>query len=150
MERFEAEGSTVIARSPQEVFAFLCEPDVDPAELTPMEDRVVEWQETKGVGSVSRTTIQFAARELDVTSTCVEFEPPERLAVKLEGDLQGRQLWQLAEEDGGTRLHLDLDIVRPEWTPRYLQEEQVAEHWTQMLVDQTLENVKGALEGGAA
>lgn len=149
MERFEAEGSTVIARSREAVFTFLCQPDVDPAELTPMEDRVVEWERTKGVGAVSRTTIEFAARELDVTSTCIEFDPPRQLAVALSGDLEGRQVWRLAEEDGGTRLHLDLDLARPEWTPQYLKDEQVAENWGQMLVDQTLENVKGALEGAS-
>jgi len=146
MERFQAEGSTFIERAPREVFAFLCDPAVDAAELTPMEDRVVAREEMKGVGSLTRTTIEFAARELDLVSRCVEFEPAERLVLRLEGDLQGRQSWRVAEEDGGARLYLALDIERPEWTPQYLQDEQVAKNWGQTLVDQTLENVKAALE----
>lgn len=149
-ERFQAEGSTVIGRSRQAVFAFLCDPGVDPAALTPMEDEVVAWQETKGVGSVTRTTIELAARELEVTSTCVEFEPPQQLGLRLEGDLQGTQRWRLEEADSGTRLYLALDIARPEWTPQYLKQEQVAQNWGRMLVDQTLENVKAALEGRSA
>lgn len=145
MERFQAEGSTFIGRSVREVFAFLCDPDVDAAALTPMEDRVVEGEGTKGVGSVTRTTIELAARELDVTSRCVAFEPPHKMAMSLEGDLQGSQMWEMAQEGDGTQLHLALDIERPDWMPQYLQEEQAAKNWAQMLVDQTLENVKMAL-----
>lgn len=145
MERFQAEGSVFLAREPGEVFGFLCDPAVDAAELTPMEDRVVAGQGTKGVGSTTRTTVELAARELDVVSRCVEFEPGQKLALGLEGDLQGSQVWQMAAEGDGTRLHLALDIERPAWTPAYLQEEQAAQNWAQMLVDQTLENVRRAL-----
>ena len=150
MDRFQAEGNTLIRRSPDDVFKFLCYPDVDPADLTPMEDRVVEWQEMQGVGALSRMTIELAARELDCVCRCTEFEPPHRLATRLEGDLEGTQTWRLASENGGTRLHLSLDIARPEWTPAYLRDEQVAKNWGQTLVDQTLENVKAALESESA
>lgn len=144
--RFQAEGSTRIRRAPDEVFRFLCNPDVDPADLTPMEDRIVEWQEMQGVGSLCRMTIELAARELECVSRCIEFEPPHRLATRLEGDLEGSQTWRLAKENGDTRLQLSLDVARPEWTPEYLRDEQAAKNWGQMLVDQTLENVKSALE----
>jgi len=149
-DRFQAEGNTRIARSPDEVFRFLCDPDVDPADLTPMEDRVVEWQKMEGVGSLCRMTIELAARELECVSRCIEFEPPHKLATRLEGDLEGTQTWRLANEDEDTRLHLSLDMARPQWTPEYLRDERVAGNWGQMLVDQTLENVKSALEPESA
>lgn len=148
--RFQSEGSTLIRRAPDEVFTFLCDPDVDPADLTPMEDRVVEWQDRRGVGSQCRMTIELAARELECVSRCIEFEPPRKLVTRLEGDLEGTQTWRLKGEDGDTRLHLSLDLARPAWTPEYLRDEQTASNWGQMLVDQTLENVKSALEPESA
>ena len=146
MTRFQAEDSTLVHRAPDEVFRFLCDPDLDPAQLTPMEDRVEEWQGLKGVGSLCRTTVSLAARDLDCVSRCVEFEPPERVVLQLEGDIKGKQTWHVTPENGDTRLHLALDLEAPQWTPEYLRDEQVAQNWGQMLVDQTLENVKEALE----
>lgn len=146
MDTLHAEGSTYIDRSEREVFEFLCNPDVDPAELTPMEDEVTEWSPTQGIGSVCRSTIEFAARELESVARCIEFEPPHRLSLRLEGDLEGTQQWWLSPENGGTRIQLTLDLVKPRWMPAYLRDETTAARWGQTLVDQTLENVKSALE----
>ncbi|MDQ4075454.1 MAG: SRPBCC family protein [Chloroflexota bacterium] len=141
-----AEGSTRIERSVGEVFEFLCNPSIDLAELTPTEDRVTEWSEIRGVGSVRRFTVEIAARQLDYSARCVEFEPPHRLGAQLEGELEGSQVWELTPEAGGTHAQLTIDIVKPQWTPAYLRDETTAARWGQMLVDQTLANVKSALE----
>ena len=147
MENFEAEGSTFIDRPVEEVFDFICNPDVDPAELTPMEDRVTDWQELGGVGAFYRATIELAARELDCVVHCVEHERPRKLTTHMEGDLESRQRWQLAPENGGTRLSLDIELERPHWVPPYLREERAARNWAQMLVEQTLALVRGAMQG---
>jgi carbon monoxide dehydrogenase subunit G len=146
MDTLHAEGSILVNHSAGDVFEFLCNPHVDPAELTPFEDRVTERSETPGVGAVLRTTVELAARELDCLARCVEFEPPHRLAMRLEGDLEGTQTWCLSPEGTGTVVQLDIRIAAPEWLPAYLRDETAASRWTQMLVDQTLENVKTALE----
>lgn len=149
IETLRAEGNTFINRSVGEVFEFLCNPDIDPVELTPFEDWVTERSESPGIGSVLRTTVEFAARELDCVARCVDFEPPHRLGMRLEGDLEGMQSWHLASEDAGTRAHLSIEMVKPEWLPAYLQDEKTAGRWCHMLVDQTLVNVKTTLEKSA-
>lgn len=146
MNKIQATGSTHINRSSEEVFEFLCDPDVDPAELTPMEDRITDWQAMRGVGSSCRTTIEFVARELECTTTCIEFDPPHRLTTQIDGDLAGTQRWQLTPQEDGTQLQLTFEMVEPQWLPAYLREETTAARWAQMLVDQTLTNVKSALE----
>lgn len=146
METLRADGDTIINRPIEQVFEFLCNPDVDPAELTPMEDRFIEWNERRGIGTICRSTIEFAARELDCIARCVEFEPPQRLGMRLEGDLHGMQVWHLSREDDATRAQLSIDIEKPEWTPAYLRDQDTAAHWGRTLVEQVLENVKSALE----
>ncbi|MFQ5593634.1 MAG: SRPBCC family protein [Anaerolineae bacterium] len=146
MDALHAEGSTLINQPAGDVFEFLCNPHVDPAELTPFEDRVTERSETPGVGAVLRTTVELAARKLDCLARCVEFEPPHKLAMRLEGDLEGTQTWRLSPEGEGTVVQLDIRIVAPEWLPAYLRNERTASRWAQTLVDQTLANVKTALD----
>lgn len=146
MDRLYAERDAYIQRTPQDVFAFLCNPDVDQAEITPFEDRVTEQSREPGVGAICRTTVELAARDLDLISRCVEFDPPRRLVMQLEGDLTGRQAWELEPEDGGTRAHLTIDIGAPDWLPQYLRDDRTAANWTTTLADQTLDNVKSALE----
>jgi carbon monoxide dehydrogenase subunit G len=146
MDRLYAERDTYIERPPQEVFAFLCDPNVDQAEITPFEDRVTEQSTEPGVGAICRTTVELAARDLDCISRCIEFDPPRRLVMQLEGDLTGRQAWELEPQDNGTRAHLTVDIVAPTWLPQYLRDDRTAANWTTMLADQTLQNVKSALE----
>ena len=146
MDTIQAEGTVHIHRSPEQVFAFLCNPNVDPAALTPMEDRFVEWQEMSGVGSICRSVVEFAARELNCTTRCTEYEPPHRLATRMEGDLVGAQNWRLSPAGTGTELHLSLSIEKPIWLPSYLRDETTAERWGEMLVEQTLENVRSALQ----
>lgn len=147
MDTIHGEGAIHINRSPDEVFEFLCDPDVDPAELTPLEDRITDWQALCEVGSTSRVMIEFAARKLNCLARCTAFEPSRLLATRLEGDLEGEQVWQLAPESGGTRLHLALDFVEPVWLPTYLQDDTTAARWGERLAEATLANVKAALEG---
>jgi uncharacterized protein YndB with AHSA1/START domain len=146
MEPLHCESSIYIDRPIGEVFEFLANPSVKPEELTPLEDWVEERDEVRGVGAERRATVEFAARVLEYVARCTEYEPPHRLSSQFEGDLEGNETWQLVSESSGTRVQLTLNFVRPEWTPAYLRDKTTADRWGQMLVDQTLANVKAALE----
>ncbi len=148
MDRFYAEDSVSIERPPEDVFRFLSTPPVERAELTPLEEMVLGDEDITGVGAVVRTTLEFAARELHYVARCTRYDPPHRLELRFEGDLQGTQAWHLTPEGTGTRASMTLDIVEPVWTPAYLRDRITAEHWTKMLVDQTLSNVKAGVERG--
>ncbi|MBI3943153.1 MAG: SRPBCC family protein [Chloroflexi bacterium] len=146
MDQLHCDGSIYINRPIDEVFDFICNPDVDLAELTPMEDEVTESNVIRGVGATIRLTVEFAARKLTYVCRCVEYTPPHRLAQEFEGELEGMQTWHLRPEGEHTLAHLMIDLVLPKWTPAYLHDKTTAEHWGQMLVDQTLNNVKSAIE----
>lgn len=146
MHTFHTEADILIERSVNETFEFLCNPPLDRAELTPLEDTVTSLNETKGVGSSRRITIELAARKLDCVFHCVKFEPPHQLVMRLEGDLEGIQTWQLTAEGNGTRAHLLFEVVAPSWTPVYLQDEVVADRWSHRLAEETLANIKAILE----
>ncbi|MSP12256.1 MAG: hypothetical protein EXR62_04775 [Chloroflexi bacterium] len=146
MDQLHCDGTTYIDRPMDEVFDFICNPKVDRAELTPMEDKVTESHIVSGVGSTIRMTVEFAARKLTFVSRCVEHNPPQRLTQQFEGDLEGTQTWNLETEGAGTLVHLVINLLLPTWTPAYLKDKTTAEHWGQMLVDQTLDNIKSAIE----
>lgn len=149
MEPIHCEGSIYINHPIEEVFEFLANPSVKPEELTPLEDRVEEREEVRGVGAERRATVEFAARVLEYVARCTEYKPPHRLSSRFEGDVEGNETWQLVPEGSGTRAQLTIDFVRPEWTPAYLRNNTTADRWGRMLVDQTLANVKAALEQAA-
>lgn len=60
--------------------------------------------------------------------------------------MEDTETWRLAPEGPGTQAQLALVLDRPEWTPAYLRDDTTADRWGQMLIDQTLTNVKTTLE----
>jgi uncharacterized protein YndB with AHSA1/START domain len=146
METLHAKASIFINRPINRTFEFLCDPRVDPTELTPLEEHVTERSQTVGVGFVCRATIELAARELSCETRCIELEPPHRLVTRLEGDLEATQVWELAPEEEGTRAELSIEIIAPKWLPAYLRDETTAARWTKVLAEQTLAKLKASLE----
>jgi uncharacterized protein YndB with AHSA1/START domain len=147
MKPLHCKGSTYIDQPVAEVFEFLANPKINPEELTPLEDEVTERDQMPGIGTETHMTVEFAARELKYVARCTEYKPPHRLVSQLEGDMmEGTEAWDLASQRDGTRAYLTLELIRPEWTPAYLRDDITADRWGQMLVDQTLANVKSAVE----
>jgi hypothetical protein len=146
MHPFHTEADILIERSVDETFEFLCNPSLDRRELTPLEDTFTSLNQTKGVGSSRRITIEVAARKLDCVFHCVTYEPPHHLVMRLEGDLEGIQTWQLTAEGNHTRARLLFEVAAPVWTPVYLQDEIVADRWSHRLAEETLANIKTAIE----
>lgn len=143
---YQTEGSTIINRSVSETFEFLCNPEIDRSELTPLEEKITAMEITRGVGATRRFTIEFAARELDCIARCIEFDEPHRLVMQLEGDVEGIQTWELTPTGRRTQIRLALDVVTPDWLPSYLRDDTTANRWGKVLVEQTLARVKSKIE----
>ncbi len=144
MNSLHVQGNTHINLPAGQVFAFLCHPTVDRAHLTPLECRTAEGGGVYGPGFVARMEIEIAARQLEYSVWCTEFEPPRRLTCQVQGDLHGGSAWRLRPDGEGTRAELILDITLPRWAPAYLRDETIGTRWGEMLVNQWLTNIRAA------
>jgi hypothetical protein len=150
--RFEAEDRIRIDRSPEVVFDFLRDPRHGVA-VTPLEDRVTGDPGEPGIhcrGDVCYFRLEIAAREVSYEGHCEGFERPRELKLRLEGGLDGRQAWRFEPLGDGdaTEVTLHAEMVMPRFMHPYLQQPAAAHNWGEMLVRETLENLKQLLEGG--
>jgi carbon monoxide dehydrogenase subunit G len=143
----KAEGSILIARSIMTVFGFVCDPRRMTEDITPLEDHI-QSQGEPGLGWVSQVEVEIAARVVRYQCRCTVFEPPTRLVLEMEGDVNGEQIFTLAEQPDGTRLNLYFKCAIPPRAPAYFHEEPARMHFAQTLVSQTLSNIQAALETG--
>jgi carbon monoxide dehydrogenase subunit G len=104
------EDSITIARSPEDVWAFLTETDNIPAfesQITDIE-QVTDGAVHIGTQWTGHTSV--LGRKFGWTSEVVEFDPPTRSKTKaVEGRLRFEVTYTLAPEDGGTRFTYRID-----------------------------------------
>jgi uncharacterized protein YndB with AHSA1/START domain len=143
----KAEGSILIARPIMTVFEFVCDPRRMTEDITPLEERI-QSQGEPGLGWVSQVEVEIAARVVRYQCRCTVFEPPTRLVLEMEGDVNGEQIFTLADQLDGTRLNLYFKCVIPPRAPAYFHDEPARMHFAQTLVSQTLSNIQTALETG--
>jgi hypothetical protein len=153
MTRFAVQGRIEIDVPPEVAFDYLCDPRHE-ADVTPLEDRLVAPPDSapatgraiECVGSVCTFRLDIAARTVEYRSRCRAYERPHRLTMDMDGALEGTQEWTFAPRGDGSEVTLAMDMAMPAFMHPYLQEPVAAEHWGQMLVDETLVNLKGQLE----
>ena len=101
----QARGSTLIARPPDEVFAFVTDQSkarLWRSHLTSSRGAVT------AAGDVVTQTYTAAGQTKTVEFEVVEFAPPERLAFRLRGPVRARLAFQCRPESGGTRVSMSL------------------------------------------
>lgn len=141
----EAEGNVLIAALIEEVFKFISDPETRVDPVTPLDARR-KVQVEPGRDSLGECELKIAGQVLQYKIRSKVFEPPTRLVAEMEGDVTGEQRFTLTEEEGGTRLNLDLKYsVPPNW-PSYYRVEPTRTLFAETLVSQTLANIKAALE----
>lgn len=74
------QGSTLIARRPDEVFAFVADERNEPAYNPRMTRVELLTPGALGVGTRWRATVESGGRPMDMTMAVTEFAPPRRLA----------------------------------------------------------------------
>jgi uncharacterized protein YndB with AHSA1/START domain len=134
------EHTLVVARPPEEVFAFLADPDNLP-----------RWQtgvvEVRREGDRRHVEVRsFLGRRLEQTLVVTEYDPPRRLDLAVvEGPLPLRISHTLEAEDGGTRI-LFVGEGEPRGLPRLLAG--VAAKAVELQSQHDFAKLKRILEGG--
>jgi uncharacterized protein YndB with AHSA1/START domain len=130
VSRFLAVNELQMEAAPDDVFAWLCRPDLWPRFYG--NARLVKhlegpWPRVK-LGSRFRW-LTFGAL---ITSEVVEYDPPERLAWSAKGlGSRGHHVWLLRPQEGGTFVHTEetqrgwgIAIMRPALRPLMLRQHQ--------------------------
>jgi len=101
----QSRASTLIARPPEAVFAFMADSANDHrwrSHLTSSRGRVA------AVGDVVVQTYTAGARSKVVELEVTELMPPERLVFRVRGPVRARLAYQCRPESGGTRVSVSL------------------------------------------
>ncbi len=107
---FHYETSILLPCPPQEVFAFLS----DPQKLLLWQSSLLQSEMlTEGplrVGSRFRELRRMGPRESEIRAEITDFETNRRLATRTETSPQATVRYALEPEDGGTRLHYEFGL----------------------------------------
>jgi carbon monoxide dehydrogenase subunit G len=107
MPRVEEE--IVIDRPPEDVFAFVTDPENDREWVSTAVERQREKEGPIGVGSRIRAVDKFLGRRIESTLEVTEHEPNTRSAIRLEGPISASGTYVLEPENGRTRFRWVLD-----------------------------------------
>ncbi|MFB6173875.1 MAG: SRPBCC family protein [Halobacteriales archaeon] len=142
-----ASAETVVDAPPTACFEILREPSNHPAIVPGL--RSIEAEPLDGGGYEGSFRYRFAGIALELAFRDVDVDPPRRRAFEVTGILAGRAVYELAEENGATRLRLTItyDLPGPDLLEaalgglvgRYVERD--AEAW--------VENAKAVIESGA-
>lgn len=91
-----------IDASPEEVFAFLDEPERQPS-FTPSLTESALIERLDNGGSRARYTFSMLGMDLRGEVRATDYTPPSRIVWAMSGDLKGTIRWYVVEEGSGTR-----------------------------------------------
>jgi carbon monoxide dehydrogenase subunit G len=130
----------------EDVFSFMDDPE-NQAAVTPSLGAVEAVERLENGGKRVRYTYSMVAVPLDGTVEAVEYDPPNRIVWELSGAIEGEIRQTYEPEDGGTRVtyaadyRLPVPVVDRVAAP-------LIRRYNEREVRRTLENLKGAVEGG--
>jgi carbon monoxide dehydrogenase subunit G len=130
----------------EDVFSFMDDPE-NQAAVTPSLGAVEAVERLENGGKRVRYTYSMVAVPLDGTVEAVEYDPPNRIVWELSGAIEGEIRQTYEPEDGGTRVtyaadyRLPVPVVDRVAAP-------LVRRYNEREVRRTLENLKGAVEGG--
>jgi hypothetical protein len=104
------EEDIVIARPPEDVFAFVTAPENDHLWSSTAVERRVETNEPIQVGSRINAVDKFLGRRIESVFEVTEHEPHRRSAIRfVSGPIRAEGSYTLEPVDGGTRFRWTLD-----------------------------------------
>jgi uncharacterized protein YndB with AHSA1/START domain len=102
--------STEIARSPEDVFAYV----TDPARLPEWQESVVSAESSETpvrVGTKARVTRRFGRREMTQTAEIAELTPPTHWAIRgLDGPVRGNVKGTIEPLENATRSRVTIEL----------------------------------------
>jgi uncharacterized protein YndB with AHSA1/START domain len=100
--------SILVDRPPEEVFAFIA----DPASAKLWRTHLIDSHgASAAVGDRMVQTYSYQGRTEQLELEITEYEPPERLAYKTEGQVRGRLAFQCRPEADGTRVSMSISAT---------------------------------------
>ncbi|MFQ5858009.1 MAG: SRPBCC family protein [Anaerolineae bacterium] len=141
------EGSVVINRPVEEVFAFVTNPENERL----WRSILLEWEQTSdgpmGVGTTIREVEQFLGRRIEETYEVTEYEPNRKFALKsISGPTPNKVSQTLESVQGGTKHTL---LIEAELGGFFKLAEPIVARMIKKQVEAQLEILKGLLEAGA-
>jgi carbon monoxide dehydrogenase subunit G len=107
MPRVEEE--IVIARPPEDVFAFVTTPENDREWVSTAVERQREGEGPIDVGAKIRAVDKFLGRRIESTLEVTEHVPNTRARIRLQGPISASGTYVLEPANGGTRFRWTLD-----------------------------------------
>jgi carbon monoxide dehydrogenase subunit G len=141
---FTANADISVDASPQTVFSFLDEPR-NHVKVTPSLVEVTDVTDFDDGGKRARYTYSLAGVELSGTVRDRRRAPPSRLVQELSGAIDGTVRFEIAPEDGGSRVRYTAAYELPD-TVLDTVLGSVATAYNQREADATLANLKTHLE----
>ena len=143
---FTRSVSVVIARPPDEVFAFVSDARNRPSWDDSVDSEELTSPEPIGVGSTVRTRMRSMGRDYEIDWEIVEHEPPTRQRIEsTSGPFSTTLVYELASDGDGTSVHFSV-TGRPTGFLRLMQP--LIARTTQRNLDEGFARLKGVLEDG--
>ena len=144
---FTRSVSVVIARSPDEVFAFVSDARNRPSWDDSVDSEELTSPEPIRVGSTVRTRMRSMGRDYEIDWEIVEHEPPTRQRIEsTSGPFSTTLVYELAGDGDGTSVRFSV-TGRPTGFLRLIQP--LIARTTQHNLDEGFARLKGVLEAGS-
>jgi len=144
---FTRSVSVVIARSPDEVFAFVSDARNRPSWDDSVDSEELTSPEPIRVGSTVRTRMRSMGRDYEIDWEIVEHEPPTRQRIEsTSGPFSTTLVYELAGDGDGTSVRFSV-TGRPTGFLRLIQP--LIARTTQRNLDEGFARLKGVLEAGS-
>ncbi len=140
-------SSVVINKPIQEVFAYTASPRNGPAFIPNLNENNNITPEESGVGQSFDWRFNLAGVDLRGKAEVTEFNPPHSAKIVSTGDGNSTWSYSFHEENGGTKVALEIDYQITENALQRIANKLVIDKLNQRTVEQSLENLKTILEG---
>lgn len=143
----KASASIVIHKPVQEVFEYTASPVNGPAFIPNLNDNSNIQPEKSGVGQTFDWRFNMSGVDLRGKAEVTEYNAPHRVKIVSTGDGSSTWTYSFQEENGGTKVNLEVDYEIAETAIQKLANMLVVEKLNQRTAEQSVENLKTILEG---
>lgn len=140
-------ASLVINKPIQEVFDYAATPKNGPAFIPNLNENSNVEPEQPGVGQKFDWRFNMGGVDLRGNAEVTEFEAPHKVTVVTSGDTSSTWAYSFQDENGNTKVTLEVEYEVAESALQKLANRVVVERLNQRTAEQSLENLKTILEG---
>lgn len=140
-------ASVVINKPIQEVFDYAASPHNGPAFIPNLNENSNIQPEQPGIGQKFDWRFNMAGVDLRGQAEVTEYNSPHLAKIVSTGDSNSTWTYSFQEENGGTKVTLDVEYELAESAMQKLANKLVIEQLNQRSAEQSVENLKTILEG---